>query len=391
VLDAALVEAASKKRRMQLAGTLLLAGAMAGAVLLARTVNGVPGELVAYGRYTATRAGEGEIIYMGEGWNASVAVTRLSDGVLNYHNAGKVQASSEPQDMRLQRMLGHLTTLIPKNPANALVIGCGAGVTAGAVSIDPAVKTLTIAEIEPLVPSVVSKYFSEHNFSVVTSPKTRIHIDDARHYLMTTDEKFDAITSDPLDPWVKGAAMLYSREFFETVKQRLNPGGVVTLFVQLYESNTEAVKSEVATFLEAFPNGMIFGNTNQGAGYDMVLLGQVEPTVINLDEIQAKLARPEYQPIAQSLAEIGMYNVVDLFANFAGNRQQLQPWLADATINRDRNLKLQYLAGLGVHLYQSEVIYAGMLGYASYPEETFTGSDGMIMQLRESMRQMHGR
>ena len=47
--------------------------------------------------------------------------------------------------------------------------------------------------------------------------------------------------------------MLYSREFFETVKKRLNPGGVVTLFVQLYESNTEAVKSEVATFLEAFP------------------------------------------------------------------------------------------------------------------------------------------
>ncbi len=391
VLDAALVEADAKKRRIQFAGTLLLAAAMAGAVLLARTVHAVPGDLIAYGRYSATRAGEGEIIYSGEGWNASVAVTRLSNGVLNYHNAGKVQASSEPQDMRLQRMLGHLTTLIPKNPANALVIGCGAGVTAGAVSIDPAVTKLTIAEIEPLVPSVVSKYFSEHNFSVVTNPKTHIHIDDARHFLMTTNEKFDAITSDPLDPWVKGAAMLYSREFFETVKQRLNPGGVVTLFVQLYESNTEAVKSEVATFLEAFPNGMIFGNTNQGAGYDMVLLGQVEPTVINLDEIQAKLARPEYQPIARSLGEIGMYNVVDLFANFAGNRQQLQPWLADATINRDRNLKLQYLAGLGVHLYQSDVIYAGMLRYAEYPQGTFTGSDGLLTQLQQAMRQMHGK
>jgi spermidine synthase len=391
VLDAALAEADSKKRRMQYAGTLLLAAAMAGAVLLARTVNGVPADLVAYGRYTATRAGEGEVIYMGEGWNASVAVTRLSNGVLNYHNAGKVQASSEPQDMRLQRMLGHLTTLIPKNPRNALVIGCGAGVTAGAVSIDPAVTTLTIAEIEPLVPSVVSKYFSEHNFSVVTNPKTRIHIDDARHYLMTTDEKFDAITSDPLDPWVKGAAMLYSREFFETVKERLNPGGVVTLFVQLYESNTEAVKSEVATFLEAFPNGMVFGNTNQGAGYDMVLLGQLEPTVINLDEIQEKLTRPEYRPIAQSLAEVGMYNVIDLFANFAGNKGQLQPWLADATINRDRNLKLQYLAGLGVHLYQSDVIYAGMLRYADYPQGIFTGSDGMVAQLQQAMRQMHGR
>ena len=391
VLDAALVETDAKKGRMRLAGTLLLAAAMAGAVLLARTVQGVPGDLVAYGRYAASRAGEGELVYVGEGWNASVAVTRLSNGVLNYHNAGKVQASSEPQDMRLQRMLGHLTTLIPKNPASALVIGCGAGVTAGAVSIDPAVTNLTIAEIEPLVPSVVSKYFSEHNFSVVTNPKTHIHIDDARHFLMTTDEKFDAITSDPLDPWVKGAAMLYSREFFETVKRRLNPGGVVTLFVQLYESNSEAVKSEVATFLEAFPNGMVFGNTNNGAGYDMVLLGQVEPTVINLDEIQEKLSRPEYQPIAQSLSEVGMYNVVDLFSNFAGNKQQLAPWLADATINRDRNLKLQYLAGLGVHLYQSDVIYADMLRYAEYPQGLFTGSDGMLTQLQQAMRQLHGR
>jgi spermidine synthase len=391
VLDAALVESDAKKGRLRLAGTLLLAAAMAGAVLLARTVHSVPGDLVAYGRYAAVRSGEGDIIYVGEGWNASVAVTRLSNGVLNYHNAGKVQASSEPQDMRLQRMLGHLTTLIPKNPANALVIGCGAGVTAGAVSIDPAVTKLTIAEIEPLVPSVVSKYFSEHNFSVVTNPKTHVHIDDARHFLMTTNEKFDAITSDPLDPWVKGAAMLYSREFFETVKKRLNPGGVVTLFVQLYESNTEAVKSEVATFLEAFPNGMVFGNTNEGAGYDMVLLGQVEPTVINLDEIQQKLSRPEYQPIAQSLSEIGMYNVIDLFSNFAGNKQQLAPWLADATINRDRNLKLQYLAGLGVHLYQSDVIYADMLRYADYPQGTFTGSDGMLAQLQQAMSRLHGR
>jgi spermidine synthase len=391
VLDAALVESDAKKGRMRLAGTLLLALAMAGAVLLARTIHGVPGDLVAYGRYAAVRAGEGDIIYVGEGWNASVAVTRLSNGVLNYHNAGKVQASSEPQDMRLQRMLGHLTTLIPKNASNALVIGCGAGVTAGAVSIDPAVKKLTIAEIEPLVPSVVSTYFAEHNFSVVTNPKTHVHIDDARHFLMTTDEKFDAITSDPLDPWVKGAAMLYSREFFETVKERLNPGGVVTLFVQLYESNTEAVKSEVATFLEAFPNGMVFGNTNEGAGYDMVLLGQVEPTVINLDEIQQKLARPEYQPIARSLSEIGMYNVIDLFSNFAGNKQQLAPWLADAIINRDRNLKLQYLAGLGVHLYQSGVIYADMLKYADYPQGTFTGSDAMLAQLQQAMSRLHGR
>ena len=51
---------------------------------------------------------------------ASVAVSRMPNGVLNYHNAGKIQASSQPEDMRLQRMLGHLTTLVhPRGQARA--------------------------------------------------------------------------------------------------------------------------------------------------------------------------------------------------------------------------------------------------------------------------------
>ncbi|MBA3885291.1 MAG: fused MFS/spermidine synthase [Acidobacteria bacterium] len=385
-------EARNGQSRFRLAGTLMLVGAMAAAVLLARSINDVPGLLVAYGRYAATRVGEADVIYMGEGWNASVAVTRLPNGILNYHNAGKVQASSEPQDMRLQRMLGHMTTLIPRDPRSVLVIGCGAGVTAGAVSIDPRVERLTIAEIEPLVPQVVSKYFGEENFYVVDNPKTRIVLDDARHFLLTTSETFDAITSDPLDPWVKGAAMLYTREFFETVKSRLNPGGVMTLFVQLYESNTEAVKSEIATFLEAFPNGVVWGNTNMGVGYDLVLLGMKEPAKINVDHVQEVLSRAELQPVARSLGEVGMYSAVDLFSNYAGTPRDLAPWLHDAQINRDRNLRLQYLAGMGAHLYRSDIIYADMLRHASaYPDDLFEGSDETLVQLRYGIRRMQGR
>src|SRR5437899_5900149 len=107
---------------------------------------------------------------MGEGLTASVAVSDLPDGIRNYHNAGKVQASSDPADMRLQRMLGHLTTLVPENPGSILVIACGAGVTAGAVSIDPRLQHEIIAEIEPLVPRVVSTYFAKHNLDVVRNP-----------------------------------------------------------------------------------------------------------------------------------------------------------------------------------------------------------------------------
>ena len=186
----------------------------------------------------------GDIFYVGEGLSSSVAVSRWRGDRLLYHNAGKVQASSVTRDMRLQRMLGHFTTLTPKEPKKVLVIGCGSGATAGAVSIDPAVEHLVIAEIEPLVPRVVSEHFGEHNFNVVKNPKTKVVIDDARHYLLTTHEKFDAITSDPLDSWVKGAAMLYTKEFFELAKSKLNPGGTVTVWVNINESTSGRQKRD---------------------------------------------------------------------------------------------------------------------------------------------------
>jgi spermidine synthase len=392
MLEPSYTGATEGKPRFSLSGTAVLAAAMVVAGLFARSVHELPGLLVAYGRYAATRLGQADIIYVGEGVNASVAVSELSNGVRNYHNAGKVQASSEPQDMRLQRMLGHLTTLIPTQAKKVLVIGCGAGVTAGAVSIDPAVEHETIAEIEPLVPRVVSTYFAQHNFDVVRNPKVHVRIDDARHFVEATNETFDAVTSDPLDPWVKGAAMLYTVEFFEMVKKHLNPGGVVTLFVQLYESNSEAVKSEIGTFLEVFPNGIVWGNTNEGKGYDLVLLGQVEPTKIDVDAIEAKLQRPEYAPMKQSLREIGMNSAVDLFSTYAGRKPDLAPWLQNAQINHDRNLRLQYLAGLGLNLYQADVIYADMLRYVSkMPDDLFVASDVTRQSLYSGIQRAQGR
>jgi spermidine synthase len=380
------------KRSWNLAGTAVLAIAMVAAGLLARSVHPLPGLLVAYGRYSATRIGQADIIYVGEGLNASVAVSELSNGVRNYHNAGKVQASSEPQDMRLQRMLGHLTTLIPPQAKKVLVIGCGAGVTAGAVSVDPAVEHETIAEIEPLVPKVVSTYFAEHNFDVVRNPKVHVRIDDARHFVETTREKFDAITSDPLDPWVKGAAMLYTVEFFQMAKDHLNDGGVVTLFVQLYESNMAAVKSEIGTFLEVFPNGVVWGNTNEGKGYDLVLLGQKGTTKIDVDAIEAKLQRPEYAPMKKSLQQIGMNSAIDLFSTYAGRKPDLQPWLSDVVLNRDKNLRLQYLAGLGLNLYQADVIYADMLRHVNkLPEDLFIATDATRTALFAAINRAQGR
>ena len=383
MLLAPLAAGDSSRSRLEWGPMFLLIVATASAGLLVRSVPELPKILVAYGRYSATWVGLSNIIYAEEGLNASVAVSETSGGVRNYHNAGKVQASSEPQDMRLQRMLGHLTHLIPKAPSNALVIGCGAGVTAGAVSIGPLVQRMTIAEIEPLVPRSVAKYFGMHNYNVVDNKKVSIHIDDARHFLLTTDQKFDAITSDPLDPWVKGAATLYTVEFFNLVKSKLNPGGVVTLFVQLYESSPEAVKSEIGTFFNVFPNGVVWGNTNNGVGYDLVLMGQVDPIKINIDAMEAKLQSPQFAEVAQSLREIGFNSATELFATYAGTPVDLAPWLADVQINRDRNLRLQYLAGMGLNMRLSGPIYAEMIQHANkFPGHLFEGSPEKLQELR---------
>ena len=117
-----------------------------------------------------------------------------------------------------------------------LVVGFGAGVTAGFVRACIRIKRIVICEIEPLIPKVVSTYFTRGELQRRDDPRVQIVYDDARHFILTTKEKFDVITSDPIHPWVKGAATLYTKEYFELVKQHLNPGGVVTQWVPLYES-----------------------------------------------------------------------------------------------------------------------------------------------------------
>jgi spermidine synthase len=363
---------------------VLAVAAASAAGLAAWRIPSIPGTLAAYGRYSATWMDVATVLYVGEGLNAVVAVSRGPTGVLSYHAAGKVQASSEGEDMRLQRMLGHFSHLLPAAPRNVLVIGLCAGATAGAVSIGPGVERMTIAEIEALAVAG-SRYFEDYNYRVVDNPKVELRVDDARHVLLTTSETFDAITSDLVDPWVKGVATLFTREFFELVKRHLNPGGVVTQFVQLYESNTEAVKSEIATFVEVFPNTIVWGNPNEGQGYDLVLTGQVEPFRIDVDQWQARLDSPQYAEVARSLREIGIGSAVELLSNYAGSAADLAPWLADATINRDRTLRLQYLAGMGMNQYRSGSIYAEMLRYAKFPEDVFTGSPSSVQALKAAV------
>ena len=145
------------------------------------------------------------------------------------------------------------------------------------------------------------------------------------------------------------------------------------------------VKSELATCFDAFPDGTIWGNDINGSGYDVVLAGHAAPQPIDVDSIDAKLAQPEYARAARSLADVGFSSGLALFSTYAGQARDLAPWLVGAQLNRDSNLRLQYLAGFGLNMYQSAGIYSEMLRYRRFPENLFVGDGRERNELRAAI------
>ena len=365
----------------------LVAVSMLGAGLLVRGVDAIPGEVIAYGRRIAISASSSKILYTAEGINSSVAISQWNDGAFEVDVNGHVEATTEPYDMKLQRMVGHLPALLHPNPKSVLGIGFGAGVSAGTFTTYPGIQRITVCEIEPIIPPTSTRYFAKQDYNVLHNPRTHIVFDDARHFLLTTKQTFDVIASDPLDVFVKGTAALYTKEYFEAVRRHLNPGGLFSLYVPLYESDERTVKSELATFMEAFPNGTVWANTVNGSGYDLVFLGQADPLTINLDELQDRLNRPDYAPVAQSLREIGVNSPEDLFSTYAGQKSDLGAWYAGVELNLDRDLRLQYMGGWGINSRLEDVIYRQMLQYRRAPRNLFTGSPQRVQTLLYSLGQ----
>lgn len=328
-----------------------------------------------------------ELLAFEQGVNSTVGVTdfeRSGQFFRRLHVSGKVVASSFPEDMRLQRLLAHLPAMFQEEPKSALIIGFGAGVTAGTFTLYDSIERIVIVEIEPRVPLLSGEYFREHNYDVLNDPRVELIIDDGRHYLATTDEKFDIITTDPIHPWVKGAASLYSREFYELVKAHLTPQGFVSQWAPFYETEEAAVKSQIATFFEAFPHSSVWNTYTEGQGYDATLLGyNMPPEISERSLITAMTRTPK---LAQSFRELDLQNPALLLFHYGGQESDMTEWLADAEINRDRNLRLEYLAGASINSQKASEISENMLSNITYPEDLFSLQPNSRAVLREYFR-----
>jgi spermidine synthase len=367
-----------------------LAACTACALVSLLVVSDIPWQVIAYGRRIAlmmtsdldeARTHPINVLYRGEGLNSSLVITDQEGQRIIYVN-GNAEASNASDDMRLERMAGHIPASIHPDPHDVLIIGFGAGVTAGSFVPYPEIKKIVIAELEPLIPPASGEFFKGENYDVLHDPRTRVVYDDGRHYLLTTKEKFDVITADPVHLYVKGTSALYTKEYFEIMRRRLNPGGVVGQWLPLYDGDMETMKSVLATFFEVFPDGTVWSNHIEDRGYDLVLVGQDGPNRINVDKLQERFQRSDHAAVVESLRAVGFKSALDVMATYLGRGPELKPLLAGAQINSDRNLRLQYIAGFEINSTGSESIYRYLWAFRRFPEGLFEGSDTFLNPLR---------
>jgi spermidine synthase len=248
-----------------------------------------------------------DVLYYAEGVEAIVSSIKIKGGEQSFITNGRVEASTHLEDQQCQFTLGHLPMLLNRNPKRVLVVGTGSGMTLGATSVHPSVEQITLAEIEPKVLGV-ARTFEQYNHHVLDNPKLKIVLNDGRNFLLTTEEKFDVITADPIHPWFRGAGYLYTTEYFKLASEHLRSGGIVCQWLPIYELTPENVKSVVKTFRQHFPYTMLWLTHK-----DAEIVGSNAPIIIDEAELGKRISEPG---IAEDLKQVMMGSAADFLSYF---------------------------------------------------------------------------
>jgi spermidine synthase len=326
----------------------------------------VPVQLYMLGRHYATSPHTrefAEVLLFEEGALEPVVVFRDMHGTVQVSINSKICASSKLGDMQTQRLLGLIPVLFAKDPAQSLVVGLGAGVTAGAVTISDDVKSVDIVELERKI-ALAARQFAEFNHDVLSSPKVNLMFNDGRHYIATTEIPYGVITSDPVDPWMAGAAALYTAEHFATCRDKLAEGGLFMQWVGMYELDRDGMRSILAAFAEAFPNGTFWITP-----MDILLVGGREPLRIDVNALREQFEREP--AVANALAEVGLPTVEDLLACYLCSCQDMADLLAGAPVNRDGNLYVQFSGGFSYYEWNYPELREMLLAERAWDPEVF--------------------
>jgi spermidine synthase len=279
----------------------------------------------------------GTLLYYREGAGATVSVKALT-GHRSLSIDGKVDASTG-RDMLPQKMLAHLPLLLHPNPRQVGIVGLGSGVTLASALAHP-VASVDVVEISPEVIEA-SAYFEDVNRRALHDARTRLVRGDGRTHFSFTSRRYDVVISEPSNPWMTGVAALFTEEFFQTVRGRLAPGGIFCQWAHTYDVSDADLRSIVATFRAAFPDGTMW---LAGDG-DLLLVGSTSPLESRLESISAAWQRPG---VGEDLRTVGLQEPFALLSLFVGGPAEIAKYSAGAVIQTDDRTALEFSGPLAV-------------------------------------------
>ena len=225
-----------------------------------------------------------------EGRESSIAL--ISNDDLGLIVNGKSDGSAR-RDAGTQIMAGMIAALLHHEPRSALVVGLGTGTTAGWLAAVPSMERVHVVELEPAVVDLAHAYTAV-NQSVLSNPRVTIELNDAREALLVSRQRYDIIFSEPSNPYRAGVASLYTREFYEAVRRRLNDGGMFAQWLQTYSIDAPTAQTIYATLGAVFPHVQTW-TTNPG---DVVLVASAKEIAIDAGSLRARLAKEPFRRAA---------------------------------------------------------------------------------------------
>jgi spermidine synthase len=185
---------------------------------------------------------------------SATVIAHDNAGHINLRTNGLPEASialtGVPPLRNSQQWLGALPYFANPGAERYLVIGLGGGVALE--GIPPTVPQVTIVELEETVLEANQSFEKRRKHKVLDDPRNTIIINDARSALSLSEERYDAIISQPSHPWTAGASHLYTREFMALANSRLNPGGVFLQWINTEFLSEPLLRSLAATLRAEF-------------------------------------------------------------------------------------------------------------------------------------------
>ena len=284
-----------------------------------------------------------ELVFYRDGLNSTVSVHRENNSVFLKIN-GKTDATV-PGDMSTQALLAHIPLLFGPPAARALVIGLASGVTVGTAARYPLERIDTV-EIEPAVVEA-SHFFDDYNGRPMEDARVRVIVDDGRTYLSGTAERYDVIISEPPNPWVTGAADLFTREFFHLARGALRPRGRLLQWLQLYGLEPTGFRAILAAMRAEFPSVYVF-SWEPGYG-DVLVLAAAEP--LRREDIPHWERLPP--AVREDLERFRHFSTLDLWSLVRLLPADVDRLVRDApVVNSDQNLFVELSSPRLLHAEQ---------------------------------------